>query len=98
VEEALSSVYLKGKPGFRVSVAEAKHMTFSDMAVLQGWAEAGRRFGTEDANDGAMTLTVICDYIREFFDKFLLGEAAPLLARPRGRYGICVLDSTPASK
>jgi len=98
VEEELSSVYLKGRPGYRVAVGDAKHMTFSDMAVLQTWAEAGRRFATEDANDGAMTLAVICDYIRAFFDEFLLGRATPLLARPPGRYGICVLDSTTASK
>ena len=98
VEDELSSVYLKGRPGYRVAVAEAKHMTFSDMAVLQTWAEAGRRFVTEDANDGAMTLAVIRDYIRAFFDQFLLGRANPLLARPPGRYGICVLDSTTASE
>jgi hypothetical protein len=28
VEEELSSEYLQGRPGYRVSVGEAKHMTF----------------------------------------------------------------------
>jgi hypothetical protein len=42
-----------------VEVAEAKHMTFSDMAVLQAWAGAGCFFRTEDATDGGRTLAVI---------------------------------------
>jgi hypothetical protein len=49
VEEELSSIYLTGRPGYRVAVAEAKHMTFSDMVVLPIWAEAARRFGVENA-------------------------------------------------
>ncbi len=28
VREELSSVYLKGKPGYRVEITDAKHMTF----------------------------------------------------------------------
>jgi len=50
VEQELSSVYLKGTPGYRVEIAQAKHMTFSDMAVLEAWADAARRrrLGVED--------------------------------------------------
>jgi hypothetical protein len=96
VEEELSSVYLKGKPGYRVEIAEAKHMTFCDMAVLPTWAEAGRRFGTEDAADGEKTVAVIRGYVDGFFDEFLLGKPSPLLDRPTGKYGISVLSS-PAS-
>jgi dienelactone hydrolase len=92
VEEELSSVYLQGRPGYRLTVAGAQHMTFSDMGVLQTWADAGHRLGADDASDGAKTLAVICDYIRAFFDNFLRGEATPLLDRP-GKTGICVLDS-----
>jgi hypothetical protein len=49
VEEELSSVYLQGRPGYRLAVADAQHMTFSDMAVLEPWADVGRRLGVEDA-------------------------------------------------
>lgn len=94
VEEELSSVYLKGRPGYRVEIAEAKHMTFCDMAVLPTWAEAGRRFGTEDVADGGKTVALTRGYVDGFFDKFLLGRASPLLDRPTGQYGISVLSST----
>jgi predicted dienelactone hydrolase len=97
VEEELSSVYLQGRPGYRVGVADATHMTFSDMAVLETWADAGRRFGAENASDGARTLAVICDYIRAFFDRFLLGQSSSLLER-QGKAGICVLDLNVGSK
>ena len=97
VEEELSSEYLQGRPGFRVSVGEAKHMTFSDMAVLETWADAGRRFGVRDASDSAKTMSVICDFILAFFDRFLLGQASPQLDR-LGKAGICVLDSNAGSK
>ncbi len=94
VEEELSSVYLKGRPGYRVEIAEAKHMTFCDMAVLRIWAEAGGRFGTDDAQDGEKTVAVIRSYVYGFFEKFLLGRRSPLLDRPTGKYGISVLSST----
>jgi enterochelin esterase-like enzyme/dienelactone hydrolase len=97
VEEELSSVYLKGAPGYRVEIDEAQHMTFCDMAVLPAWAEVGRRLGVEDATDGEGTLALIRDYAREFFDKFLLGNASPLLDRPQGRYGILILSFTSSS-
>jgi hypothetical protein len=84
IEEELSSVYLQGRPAYRVGVADATHMT-------------GRRFGTEDGSDGASTLAVICDYIRAFFDRFLLGQSSPLLER-QGKAGICVLDLNVGSK
>ena len=32
VGEELSSLYLKGTPGYRVEITEAKHMTFSDVS------------------------------------------------------------------
>jgi hypothetical protein len=81
VEEELSFVYKKGKPSYRVEIAEAKHMTFSDLVILQAWADAGRCFGTEDPLDAARTLEVMRDYVREFFDKFLPG-------RPPARFWI----------
>ena len=71
VEEELSSLYLKGAPGYRVEIDEAQHMTFCDMAVLSAWADVGRRLGVEDATDGERTLALIRGYPREFFDKFL---------------------------
>ena len=98
VEEELSSVYLKGRPGYRLAVTDAKHMTFSDMAVLPPWADAARRFGVEDADDGAKTLAAICDYIEAFFDKFLLGNDSPLMDRPPRKNGIFALDSTAGSR
>jgi len=94
VEEELSSVYLKGAPGYRVEIDEAQHMTFCDMAVLPAWADVGRRLGVEDAADGERTLALIRGYAREFFDKFLLGNASPLLDRPQGRHGISILSFT----
>jgi hypothetical protein len=93
VEEELSSVYLRGQPGYRVAVTDAKHMTFSDMAVLPTWSDAGRRFGIEDADDGARTLKGICAYIEAFFDEFLLGKSSSLIDHPM-KSGIFVVDST----
>jgi hypothetical protein len=98
VEEELSSVYLKGRPGYRVAVAGAKHMTFSDMGVLGAWADAGRRFGVDDANDGTKTLAGIREYVEAFFDRFLLGSASPLFGHLPGKNGIYVLESTIGSK
>jgi dienelactone hydrolase len=94
VEEELSSVYLQGRPGYRVAVADAKHMTFSDMAVLDPWAEAGRRFGIEGADDGPKTMAGVCDYIQAFFDQFLLGIPSPLLDPSRRENSIFVVSST----
>ena len=98
VEEELSSVYLRGRPGYRLAVADAKHMTFSDMAVLPTWADTARRFGIEDADDGTKTLVGICDNIEAFFDKFLLGKASPLMDRAPRKNGIFALDSTVGSR
>ena len=56
VGEELSSAYLKGRPGYRVEITDAKHMTFCDMAVLPAWDDFGRRFGADDAADAEMTL------------------------------------------
>jgi len=95
VEEELSPVYLKGRPGYRVEIAEAKHTTFCDMAVLLTWAEAGRRFGTEDSADGGKTVALTRSYVDGFLDKFLLGKTSTLLDRPTGQYGIAILSSTP---
>lgn len=94
VEEELSSLYLKGRPGYRVEIIDAKHMTFSDMPVLPAWADFGRRFGSDNAADAEMTLSLIRDYVREFFDKSLLGSASPLLDRAPGKYGISILSRT----
>jgi dienelactone hydrolase len=92
VGEELSSVYLRGRPGYRVEITDAKHMTFCDMAVLPAWADFGRRFGASDVPDAEMTLSLIRDYVRAFFDKFLLGSASPLLDRASGKYGIDILS------
>lgn len=94
VGEELSSLYLKGRPGYRVEITDAKHMTFCDMAVLPAWADFGRRFGADNAADAEMTLSLIRDYVRAFFDKFLLGSASPLLDRAPGKYGISTLSRT----
>jgi dienelactone hydrolase len=94
VGEELSSVYLKGKPGYRVEITDAKHMTFCDMAVLPAWADFGRRFGADNAADAEMTLSLIRDYVRGFFDKFLLGSASSLVDRAPGKYGISILSRT----
>ncbi len=94
VGEKLSSVYLRGRPGYRVTVADSKHVTFSDLAVLQTWTDAGGRFGTEDANDGEKTVAGICDYMEAFFDRFLLGSTNSPINLSPGTNGIYVLDST----
>lgn len=94
VGEELSSLYLKGRPGYRVEITDAKHMTFCDMAVQPAWADFGRRFGEDNAADAEMTLSLIRDYVRAFFDKFLLGSASPLLDRVPGKYGISTLSRT----
>lgn len=88
VEEELSSLYLKGSPGVRVDIANAQHMTFSDMAFRSTWADAGRRYGADDAADGAATVVVIRQYIGAFFDKFLLGRDSPVLSVAPAKRGI----------
>jgi predicted dienelactone hydrolase len=98
VEEELSSLYLKGSPGFRVDVSDAQHMTFSDMAFLGTWVDAGRRYGPHGPDDGTSTVVVIRDYIRAFFDKFLLGQDSPLLNSEHPISGIARLKSTEQSK
>ena len=92
VEEELSSAYLQGMPGYRVVIAEAKHMTFCDMPALRMWADVGRRFGVEDPTDGEKTLALVREYVDGFFDKFLLGKPSTLLDRPPGRYGIATVS------
>ena len=86
VGEELSSAYLKGRPGYRVEITDAKHMTFCDMAVLPAWVDVGQRFGADNPVDAEMTLSLIRDYVRAFFDKFLLGSDSSLLDRAR-RHG-----------
>ena len=92
VGRELSSAYLKGWPGYRVEITDAKHMTFCDMAVLPAWADFGRRFGEDNAADAEMSLSLIRDYVRAFFDTSLLGSASPLLDRAPGKYGISTLS------
>jgi hypothetical protein len=94
VGEELSSLYLKGRPGYRVEITDANHMTFCDMAVQPAWADFGRRLGADNAADAELTLSLIRDYVRTFFDKFLLGSASPLLDRAPGKYGISTLSRT----
>src|SRR5205085_1069739 len=94
VGEELSFVYLKGRPGYRVDITDVKHMTFSDMAVLPAWADRGRRFGEDNAADAETTLSLIRDYVRAFFDEFLLGSTSSLLDRAPGKYGISILSRT----
>jgi hypothetical protein len=98
VEEELSSLYLKGSPGFRVDILDAQHMSFSDMAFLSTWADSGRRYGTHNPADGAETAMVIRDYILAFFDKFLRGKDSPLLHPDHPGSVISTLRSTDESK
>ena len=77
-----------------MEITDAKHMTFCDMAVLPAWADFGRRFGAANAADAEMTLSLIRDYVRGFFDKFLLGSASSLVDRAPGKYGISILSRT----
>lgn len=94
VEEELSSLYLRGSPGIRVNISDARHMTFSDMAFLNTWADSGRRYGTSDPADGIATVGVIRHYIRAFFDEYLLGKNSHLLDTAHPISPIAVLSST----
>ena len=98
MRKELSSLYLKGNPGFRVDILNAQHMTFSNMAFLNTWADSGRRYGAHNAGDGAATVTVIRDYIRAFFDKFLTAEDSPLLHISHADSMMSRLRSTEESK
>jgi dienelactone hydrolase len=97
VEEELSSLYLKGSPGYRVDIAEAQHMTFSDMAYMGHWAENGHRLGINDSTDGAATVEVVRRYIRAFFDRYLWGRPSRLLVREQPK-SIATLSSTQKSR
>ena len=63
VEEELSSAYLKGKPGYRVGIGEANHVSSCEMSVLELWSDSGRRYGVDDASDGQKTLALIREYV-----------------------------------
>jgi hypothetical protein len=73
-------------------------MTFSNMAFLSTWADWGRRYGARDPADGTVTVTVIRDYIRAFFDEFLLGEDSRLLHIEHADSPIAKLRSTKESR
>src|SRR6266550_2448370 len=64
------------------------------MAVLPAWADFGRRLGADNAADAEMTLSLIRDYVRGFFDRFLLGSASSLVDRAPGKYGISISSRT----
>jgi hypothetical protein len=60
-------------------------------------ATVRRVAGCEQETSLSRTLSVICDYVLAFFDRFLLERAAPQLDM-QGKTGIYVLDSNAGSK
>ena len=55
----------------------ARHFNFADYAVLYG--PLLKRRGSLGSLDGARGLNITTNYIRSFFDRYLLGGEAPLL-------------------
>ena len=65
-------------PIYSLTVADAMHMNYSDFALLMPVAKYLGMFGPVDAR--AMN-DVMNDYVLAFFDRYLKGEASPLLDR-----------------
>lgn len=65
-------------PIYSLTVADAKHMNYSDFAFLMPVAQYLGMFGPVDAR--AMN-DVMNDYVLAFFDRYLKGEGAQLLDR-----------------
>lgn len=65
-------------PIYSVTVADAKHMNYSDFAFLMPVAQYLGLFGPVKAD--AMN-TVMNNYVRGFFDRHLMGRPAPVLDR-----------------
>uniref|UniRef100_UPI003A8F56F7 alpha/beta hydrolase family protein n=1 Tax=Kordiimonas sp. TaxID=1970157 RepID=UPI003A8F56F7 len=65
-------------PMYSLTVANAKHMNYSDFAFLMPVAKYLGMFGSVDAH--AMN-RIMNDYVLAFFDTYLKGEASPLLGR-----------------
>jgi predicted dienelactone hydrolase len=65
-------------PMYSVTVANAKHMNYSDFAYLMPVAQYLGMFGPVDAAD---MNTVMNNFVRGFFDRYMMGRPAPVLDR-----------------
>ncbi|MFN7921839.1 MAG: hypothetical protein U0Q16_17190 [Bryobacteraceae bacterium] len=75
----LEALYRNGKPGYRMVLAKARHVTFTDYPIIGRLAFA-RREGIPETSDGDRVIGFVRSYLREFFALHLRGKDSRLLA------------------
>jgi dienelactone hydrolase len=76
----------KGKPGIHMKVIGAEHASFTDLAVIPGFARPG---------DGKAFNDTIRAVLREFFGQYLLGEHSELLVKGSDKYPLLKIEQNP---
>ena len=76
----------KAKPGIQMKVTGAEHMSFSDLAVIAGFARPG---------DGRVFHDTIRAVLREFFGQSLLGVHSELLVQRSDKYPLLKIEQNP---
>ena len=76
----------KAKPGIQMKVIGAEHASFTDLAVIPGFARPG---------DGNAFNDTIRAVLREFFGQYLLGEHSELLVKGSDKYPLLKIETNP---
>jgi dienelactone hydrolase len=76
----------KAKPGIHMKVIGAEHASFTDLAVIPGFARPG---------DGKAFHETIRAVLREFFGEFLSGEHSELLVKGSDKYPLLRIEKDP---
>jgi dienelactone hydrolase len=76
----------KAKPGIQMKVIGAEHASFTDLAVIPGFARPG---------DGKAFHDAIRAVLRGFFGEYLSGEHSELLVKGSDRYPLLKIEKNP---
>ena len=76
----------RATPGIQMKVIGAEHMSFSDLAVIPGFARPG---------DGKAFNDTIRAVLREFFGQYLSGEHSELLLKESEKYPLLKIERNP---
>jgi dienelactone hydrolase len=76
----------RAKPGIQMKVFGAEHASFTDLAVIPGFARPG---------DGKAFNDTIRAVLREFFGQYLLGEHSELLVKGSDKYPLLKIEQDP---
>lgn len=78
----------QAKPGIHLKVTGSEHASFSDLAVIPGFARPG---------DGRAFHDTIRAILREFFGQYLSGEPSELLVNGSTRFPLLRIEKNPLS-